>query len=153
MPARAGWTPFASMDNESSPGSVRRTGGLLIGAVGAKNLNLKRRTPLSPMNSNRQREQPGENQKGVLKQHTNTTLGGKVGVVKSGGSGWSSAMLQSEVPLLIPTNSAQRSPSPEDLAANRTRVKSEVTEIGILASTRKLVCVCTRAANIHAARH
>jgi len=106
----------------AAPGGSRVRDG---SPIGAKNLNLRRRMPLSPLNQNKS----GGGREGTLKKHKNTVLGGREGVEKKvGDSGWSAALLPADAPRAgpdrIPAGSCL---SPDDLVANRTRVKSEVS--------------------------
>ncbi len=120
--AHAAWAPFSGEANAgAAPGGSRVRDG---SPIGAKNLNLRRRMPLSPLNQNK----AGGGREGTLRKHKNTVLGGRNGVEKKvGDSGWSAALLPADAPRAgpdrIPAGSCS---SPDDLVANRTRVKSEV---------------------------
>ena len=103
------------------------------GAIGAKNLNLRRRMPLSPLKKNTPELLRGDSKEQALQRHQNIALGGKAGVLtKFCGGGWSKSLstvsgdLDSE-----PTQSTgaqELEVRSERTAANRTRVKSEVCD-------------------------
>ncbi len=120
--AHAAWAPFSGETTAgSAPGGSRVRDG---SPIGAKNLNLRRRMPLSPLNQNKS----GGGREGTLKKHKNTGRGGGEGVEKKvGDSGWSAALLPADAPRAGP----DRIPSgscllPDEQDAKRTRVKTEV---------------------------
>jgi len=128
--AHAAWVPFAG----AAPGGGRVREG---SPIGAKNLNLRRRTPLSPLSQNT----AGSGRQGALKQHCNTIIGGRAATKAEDGGG--PQMPERAVPSRSPP---ARCPSPEDLAADRTRVKSEVRPAA--AHPRRaavLLCSCAAA--------
>ena len=128
----AAWAPFAGATGAAPGGGRVREGS----PVGAKNLNLRRRTPLSPLAQNK--AVPGR--QGALKQHCNTIIGGRASTVigdraaaKAENSSGSQAPAERAALSRVP---AARCASPEDLAADTTRVKSEVSP----AASRGLLC-------------
>jgi hypothetical protein len=137
MPAVAGgtaWVPFAS-DAATSTAQGENDGSGLpqagsVGALGAKNLNLRRRSPLSPFNKSRHNQLQGTNaQQGAsgksLQQHSDTAIGGKVGMLKRyGAGGWVKHMPAPDQPADADIESGTAVP---DLAVTRSRVKSEVS--------------------------
>ena len=124
--AHAAWVPFAG----AAPGGGRVREG---SPIGAKNLNLRRRTPLSPLSQNT----AGSGRQGALKQHCNTIIGGRAATKAEDGGG--PQLPERAVPSRSPP---ARCPSPEDLAADRTRVKSEVRPA---AGCRAPLLLCCRA--------
>ena len=105
--------------------------GPAVGTMGAKNLNLRRRMPLSPLNRNTAdgRSRAGDIQPKALQQRSDIALGGKAGLLTKGGDGgWSKSFSPavSTLELEVPAQPAGLQARPGHLAANRTRVKSEV---------------------------
>jgi len=129
----AAWEPFGEL--AAHTGDARK---MQVGTVGAKNLNLRRRMPLSPLNQNTQNRQNDVGgirgkQQHALTQHSNTALGGKAVLLsKLEDGGWAQGISPSCDVLLSPdTNNADcraaARASPQEMAANRSRIKKEVT--------------------------
>jgi hypothetical protein len=133
-----GWTPFAD-GPVASPMEHRAS----VGAIGAKNLNLRRRMPLSPLNKNKQKEQSSAEGNEVLHVHSNRAIGGKAGMqTKGSGGDWFNVLNQS-APAIPETNSGDwRLPSEVDPSANRSRVRSEVLPLLVSKSIHTCIHAC-----------
>ena len=110
-----------------------------VGAIGAKNLNLRRRMPLSPLNKNKQKQQISGESNEVLHVHSNRAIGHKDGMQTKGSDGEWFNVLNQSAPVIPETNSSDWCLSSDvDPSANRSRVRSEV--LPLLVSKRIHTC-------------